>query len=213
MKWYLVFDEKCPTCRRVATELSNSSTQLEIISIYAPQAISLLNEAYPKGWIHAPYLLAVKTNEVRGWTGAGLTLKLVKLLGIKGAWRAWSIIRQSSISIRQKYGLSIMDRTRRRLVTTGFGIGFAALLTKIMGLSVFETRIALAETCPCNPCGGIGYVTATNSYCGCLTPPCPNCQGCNNDRIREVTCFMYECGYRVCRYTWCDDTASCGSCA
>lgn len=213
MKWYLVFDEKCSTCRKLATEINNTNTHIDILSIYDPQAILLLDSAYPKGWKHAPYLLAVEYNKVCGWAGMGLIIKLIKLLGLKEAWHAWSVTRQNRGLRPLRIGLPIVDRTRRLVVTTGFGVGFAAILAKVMGFSVFETKIALAETCPCNPCGGTGYVTATNSYCGCLTPPCPNCQGCNNDRIKEVTCFMFECGYRICRYTWCNDTATCGSCA
>ena len=197
MSWYLLFDGNCSGCRKLATTVKGSSTQVETISIHSTQAMDLLNRLYPNGWKHIPYLLSVEQDKVRAWTGIGLAIRLVQVIGFQGALQVWTGLRKNKTSLLTVTERPLIDGMRRRILKTSFGVTFAALIAKFLGVSFIEPKTAHAAFCPWSLCGCVGYVTGEYIFCACLSTACTHCACGDCDEIHDITCYFTCCGYRT----------------
>lgn len=92
---YLVYDDKCPTCVRLAHTIeAASNSKVTLLSIHETTAKSLLDSAYPKGWKFAPYLITT-TRRIRASSGFPMTLRLGWLLGPRKAIKAWAQVQKN----------------------------------------------------------------------------------------------------------------------
>ena len=95
MQRYLLFDAGCAVCRQLAGAIEKAAGgRLEALSLRDPQARAWLERAYPNGWEHRPYLVAVDGDRVQVFSGLGMALRLGWLLGPRKAWRVWNLARQ-----------------------------------------------------------------------------------------------------------------------
>ena len=202
MKYYLVFDSQCSVCNQVATTARTASNhKLDILGIQSSRAKELLDLVYPQGWKHMPYLLRVENNQVKAWSNIGLTLQLIKHLGLRDFIRFWN-----SASIGSSTDSPIY--IRRQLLKAGLGLGFLSLGMLSPKLS---TPVLASHTgnCPCHPCTGECTQTGSSTSCICLSSCAPNCI-CPVHRWSETTCYCYECGnYYMC-YSWICNWPGCG---
>ncbi len=67
MERYLVFDSGCRVCTRLAETVQRvADDRLSTLSIHDARAKTLLDQAYPGGWLPAPYLVIAERGRVRG---------------------------------------------------------------------------------------------------------------------------------------------------
>jgi hypothetical protein len=207
MKRYLVFDAHCGMCRELATSIKKTANaKLEILSIYDPIAIGLLDQVFPKGWIHAPYLVVIEEDDVYAYSGARLSWQLLKLTGPQGIRIYWKALHYKNK--QATLNSAPLSPMRRNLLKVGLGIGIGAILSRYLDISVFEAKTAYAGNCPCSPCTGSCYITKYDEYCGCE----PTCSPCPNicDYLYDYTCYCDECGsFFLCRFVMCDDAVFC----
>lgn len=82
MKRYLLFDSRCSVCDQIAQAIEEAAAgKLEAVSIHDARAREWLDQAYPGGWEHRPYLVTVEGDRVKASAGTGMALRLGLLLG------------------------------------------------------------------------------------------------------------------------------------
>ncbi len=100
---YIVFDANCPTCCRLAQLIKQvAGSQLNLINIHTEETKSLLDKAFPNGWVHNPYLIQINSGKIRAWTHLNATIRLIWLLGIR---KSFLILRRG-----QQAGLKVIPR-------------------------------------------------------------------------------------------------------
>ena len=98
MERYLLFDAGCSVCNQLAHAIEEAAAgKLQALSIRSPQAREWLDQVYPAGWEHQPYLVTVEGERVRAYAGTGMALRLGWLLGPRQAWRVWNLVRQYGV--------------------------------------------------------------------------------------------------------------------
>lgn len=147
-KRYLVFDSGCSVCNQLVHAIQNAAgDKLEAISIYDGKAKSLLDNAYPQGWEHAPYLITDDENCVQAWTGVHAALRLGLLIGPRKAWNTWKQARRVGVFLPPGSEVFSQHKASRRSFLK-VGAGLAAALS---GISLFPSK---ASACvPCQDCG------------------------------------------------------------
>ena len=100
MARYLLFDAGCAVCNQSAKAIGEAAAgKLEAVSIRDPQARGWLDQAYPDGWEHRPYLGTLEGEQVRASSGTGMALRLARLLGPGQAWRVWNLARRYGVAL------------------------------------------------------------------------------------------------------------------
>ena len=155
MKRFIIFDARCSICTQLAEAIRESSDgKLEALSIYDNEAKTLLDRAHPEGWEHAPYFVMVEQNRVHAWTGFGAAFQLLRLIGIRNAWRVWGLARNQGIVLPPGTKISSVSNPRRRFLK----VGLAALVAVAVG------KVSPAYACiPCETCG----ITCYGGWCLC----------------------------------------------
>jgi len=149
MQKYLIYDGHCSDCRRLAQSFKKSAdSKLDILSIHDSKAKELLDHAYPKGWMHAPYLVLADQSAVHAWTGASMALRLAWLIGPRQAWFIWKAARRSRIHLLRGSAQPITTKIgRRRFLKTGIGTGLAIVLSLVRNSPLFKIREVQANNC------------------------------------------------------------------
>lgn len=201
MKRYLVFDAGCSVCNNLATVAQEAADgKLEAINIRGDEARMLLDQAYPEGWEHAPYLVIHHRGRVRASTGIGAAARLGMILGPRKAWRVWSLARQSGVAFPSAAVSTTHMRSRRQLLKLS-----AATSTAAVWLGWQSASRVLATPCDCSSllggtcsscsggwcqtwCGSCGpnrdfmqirdCWDACGDYCGQYPCPCCSCYPC-----------------------------------
>lgn len=172
MERYLVYDAKCTTCNRLAQRIEEAvAGRLEAIDIQSEKAKGLLHQAYPGGWEHNPYLVAVEHGHVRARTGFGAALRLGLLMGPRKALRVWSLAHRSGIPLPPgSRAATAYNQSRRQFLKVSGAL--AATAAGAGWLSWRSLSPALAQSCgPCTAgCYDIG------SRCGIFCYPTPECE-------------------------------------
>lgn len=120
MARYLLFDSGCPVCTGLAREIEHrSDDHLVIRSLHDPTIQALLDQAKP-GWSWEPTLLEVEGEQARAFTGIGLRVRMVKMLGPRRAWRVAQLVAQSQLP-------TDVDNPSRRRFLKRSGIATAGL--------------------------------------------------------------------------------------
>jgi predicted DCC family thiol-disulfide oxidoreductase YuxK len=159
-QWHLVFDAQCSVCTSLAQEVKRAAGgKLDVISIHDDRARALLDQAFPGGWEHAPYLVQVKNGRVHARTSTPAAARLGLILGPRKAWRVWRLAQQAGISapIGLQFGPG-HNTTRRHALRAG-----AALVGVTALLGWRRSAPAAAQTC--FPTGVIYYCYAANCFC------------------------------------------------
>jgi hypothetical protein len=213
MERYLVYDSACSACNHLAHEIEGlAGNKLQALSIHDDAAKTLLDQAYPGGWRHAPYLLGVQDGRVSASTGVGAVTRLGLLLGPRKARRAWALARRSGVSVADLAappGASLS----RRYVLKLFGAVAAAG-------GLFATRGVLpvsADWCPECSCANYWdeWVGCVTTGCGACSPP--NCWHDYYVRHCLIECFFDWCScwaWDECTFTYVRTCCTCygGSC-
>ncbi|MET8021834.1 bacteriocin fulvocin C-related protein [Streptomyces decoyicus] len=80
--WILAFDSSCDTCSAVSAVVAQASDgKLEVLPLTHPQVKELRRQSSPSPLKWAPTLLHARENDVRAWTGPGMSWTLIKRLG------------------------------------------------------------------------------------------------------------------------------------
>jgi predicted DCC family thiol-disulfide oxidoreductase YuxK len=133
---YLVYNAQCSTCSRLAESIRAAAhPKLVALSIYDSQAHSLLDQAYPNGWVQAPYLVFAHQGRVRAWTGVRAALGLGWLLGPQQAWRIWRLAWQSGVYVPLGMSATALLTTLRGHFTQLTQSGNAIRHTAVTNLS------------------------------------------------------------------------------
>ncbi len=191
MERYLVYDSACAVCNHIAQEIENlASDKVKAIGIHDGAARSLLDEAYPAGWQHAPYLVTVQGGRVRASTGLGAVMRLGLFLGPRRGRKAWALARRSGISVAA-LAVPSGGSLARRYVLKLFGT-----LAAVGGLLLTRRAVpASADWCPECTCANYYWI-----YLGCGVDPdcgCPSCGVTSGSQIYVQQCI------RECYYDWC----------
>lgn len=199
MRRYLIYDAGCSACERIAEEIGTiTGSKLELISIWAPEATALLDEALPEGWGIAPYLVVSERGRVRAWTGVAAAARLALLAGPRKVWRLWRVARRYGISLP----IGARPATDQGVTRRSFLKLSAALATALAGLGL---RPSAARAACDNPCGCVNCyrVTICELLTGCS--PCQFCRcdgyNCYDARTGEFCWFEYRnccCGGNCC---------------
>jgi hypothetical protein len=100
MKRYLIFDSGCSICSSLARNIEEAADKkLSIVGIASRQAKELLDQVFPNGWKHQPYLVSVKKDKVSALTGYRMALQLGVLLGPTRGLQAYSLAKQYGVKI------------------------------------------------------------------------------------------------------------------
>lgn len=190
MKRYLVFDAKCSTCSNLARSIEDAvKDKLEAINIYDSKAITLLDQAYPEGWEHAPYLVKVDEGRVRVRKGLAMMVQLGWLMGPRQAWHIWRLVRQTGAALPT-------TPARRQFLKLSLGLGFVATMGSLRWL----TPVAFA----CVPCGTCGENCVVDKYCYMNAHVCGD--PTEVDHARKSDCYDNRSGeycYSIIEWT-CD---------
>lgn len=197
MERYLLFDAHCSVCNQLAHTIeSESNGKLHALGLHEAEAKTMLDQAYPNGWEHAPYLVTVSQNNVRAWKDVGLALQLTQLLGPRKALKIWQLAQDS-----RPTGLSTdssANHSSRRWFLRGGVLTLAAMLT-----SQFIHPNSVAFACvPCETCG-CRWVYAGE---GCLSQ-------CGADPFTGNQYTLYDCfDDRSGEYCYTQGTFYCSCC-
>jgi predicted DCC family thiol-disulfide oxidoreductase YuxK len=100
MERYLLFDAGCSVCNQLAQAIEEAAGgKLEAISIRERRAMKWLDQAYPAGWEHQPYLMTVDGGRVQAFAGLGMALRLGWLLGPRQGWRVWNLALRYGVAL------------------------------------------------------------------------------------------------------------------
>jgi len=98
MRRYLLFDAGCSICNQLARAIEEAAGgKLEAVSLREQRAMKWLDQVYPAGWEHQPYLVTVEGERVQAYAGTGMALQLGWLLGPRQGWRVWSLARRYGV--------------------------------------------------------------------------------------------------------------------
>lgn len=91
----LLFDGGCAKCAKVAGLIGglHRHHELEPVSLRSETAHVLLESAIGPGWKWRPYYVTMTANRVRAEGGGLLGWRLVRELGLAGAWQVWRTVR------------------------------------------------------------------------------------------------------------------------
>jgi hypothetical protein len=85
MQRYLIYDAGCSACERIAEEIGAiTGSKLELISIWAPEAAALLDEALPEGGALIVYDAII--DDERSENAFGLLMSLNMLIETPGGF-------------------------------------------------------------------------------------------------------------------------------
>lgn len=195
MEHYLVFDAHCPTCSCLAQTIETSvGGKLKGISIHSEQAQELLNQALPKGWSFAPYLISCYENRVRAWTGYQAVIRIGLLMGPVKAWQAYKLAWSSGVRLSPNNKIVIVKKSPRR--------NFIESVAKAMTL----VAIAPITPSPNVPCG-CAYASC-NTYVGFECYSNPSCYHPNRKDSRKIYACYDPCG-DFCGYKYVHDCCNC----
>ncbi len=186
---YVIFDGYCSVCTQMAETIQSLSAEnLEILSIHDKEARALLDQAYPEGWKHAPYLMTIKYDgDIQARTGIAGAYKLMKILGVRNAWRIWRMA--SRQSDRRPLDSSIL-MSRRKFFKIGLITG---LVTAVAG-----KKALTASACEiCVDCSVICYLTVCGAALPCPSPhysrPCVRADCYDQATGQYCDSFIYSC--------------------
>jgi hypothetical protein len=104
MHKYLLYDSGCTTCSHLADVVHEAvGDSLALLSLRTPEAKGLLDEAFPKGWRYAPYVVTVDGNRVHARTGLQATMQLGLWMGPVNALRVWQTVTQEFAPKRRHF--------------------------------------------------------------------------------------------------------------
>lgn len=217
MKRYLIFDTHCSVCKSLARAIEEvAGSELEAISIHDDKARVLLDQVYPAGWEHAPYLVMVDQGKVRAWAGINAALRLTLLMGPRQTWRIWTLARRHSVLWPFKLPVHTVSRgqflkTRRQFLKTGLGISLAMVIAKLFNYPIFEPEEVYAEACFCTPpCFCTHVDTQTNCICHSGCHDCSSCPATTDYEVRYICQCGDPCnGYWHCVIIYCFDEQHC----
>lgn len=148
---FLVYDAQCATCSQLATTIHNLvAGKLEPISIYSPEAHALLDQVYPQGWSHQPYLVTVTDAKTSAITGLKMVLQLGTLLGVRKGWEVYTLARQHDVNLHTLSRQPVPSR-RRFLKNSALFAGGAFLLrpqsdtTFLLQNGLFNAQIQMIQ--------------------------------------------------------------------
>jgi len=201
MKRYLLFDGGCAVCNQIAQAIEEAASgKLQVVSLRDPQAVQWLEQVYPEGWAHQPYLVTVDGDRVQAYAGPGMAMRLGWLLGPRKAWRVWSLAR--------RYGVMLPPGGEYSAERRGFLKGVPVLMA------------ALIATSWLRPLGLGSDLPSTQGVTPLADDPGGGGGGCDPNqcctvRIERV-CYPNSCGgetcyCRRCYYNDCGQLQDCGS--
>lgn len=196
MDRYLVFDGSCSMCSQLAEVIQGAvGARLNVISIYSNQARQLLDQAYPMGWVHAPYFITTNYGTVRAWTGVQGALRLGLLTGPRKGWQIWKSARRSGVRIRVKNNAVTSHGVPRRTVLKGI-----TALAATFGVTLVHATPAAhaANVCPCY---------SSNTTCRYFSATCGRDQYCG---YLPAYIVSYNCYNNCWEYCWTNYTIQCG---
>lgn len=165
MERYLVYDAGCSVCTQLAELVRTAApAKLSAISINDDAARHLLDQAYPHGWIRAPYLVVVRGEQVRAWTGLGAAARLAALMGPRKAWQVWREARRAGVTVPPGTpALIVSMASRRHLLKIG------AAVAGVAGMAGLQQQLSPAtvgaQPAPCQfPTCDYQYFTC-DGYC------------------------------------------------
>ncbi|WP_125728252.1 bacteriocin fulvocin C-related protein [Kibdelosporangium aridum] len=119
-QWILAFDADCHFCRDVIDRIQASANGALTIAGLKERHIQELRErVLGQEPVWAPTLLAVDGENVRAWTGAALSVRMARLLGVRGSLRVASALKDAEI---------VQHPGRRRLLKAVPGLALGAFL-------------------------------------------------------------------------------------
>jgi hypothetical protein len=162
----------------------------------------LLDQAYPEGWDHAPYLAMVNRGRVLAWMGWAMAWRLVWLLGPRKAWHIWTLARQRGIFMPPGNNLSQpRGTTRRQFLKEGLTAGLVAVVARL-GWPASGTQAGV-PCIPCVDCGLTCYLYAT-----CVQHPQPCGDPYKPDPSNMWRCYDNITG-EFCGYIYTDRCCDC----
>ncbi|HZQ10927.1 MAG TPA: redoxin domain-containing protein [Anaerolineae bacterium] len=96
---YLLFDAGCAQCTDLAGEIEKASGGALLgMSLYAPEAQSLLNRARPN-WKFEPTLIDVRGEQVRAYTGMAMRVHMVTFLNPAQLLKIARLVQQAGVPL------------------------------------------------------------------------------------------------------------------
>ncbi len=98
MARYIAYDSGCSVCSQLAETIRQTAGgKIASLPLRDAKARELLDRAYPGGWSPGSYLIHSRPGRIRAWTGTTAAVRLMALVGPRGAWRIWSVARHHGI--------------------------------------------------------------------------------------------------------------------
>ncbi len=185
MKRYLLFDLGCSLDTEVARRVEEAAGGwLQARSLRDPEMRALLDKAKP-GWKWKPTLVEVDGDDVRGYQGVGMRLRMVRGLGVRKTWEIMKVLRKNYST------WSRMDYSRREFIFRGVGL--------LAGIALVGKGIYPPPTPSADDGGGDNG----------------GCDPSETVRREERICFRNGCGgatcyCRYCYYDGCGRLIECG---
>lgn len=195
MARYIAYDSGCSVCSQLAETIRQTAGgKIASLPLRDAKARELLDRAYPGGWSPGPYLIHSRPGRIRAWTGTTAAVRLMALVGPRGAWRIWSVARHHGIYLPPGHRRTPASGLPRR----AFLKLTAGAATALLGLGLLPGK-ALAGQCTTLQCYVTSYCQAT-SVCGFATaqPYYCNYEDCYDAQTGtycETRAFNCACGY------------------
>lgn len=157
---FLLFDSACQVCSHLAREVERETGGLLLArSLREPEVQVWLSQARP-GWRWEPTLLEVNGDRPRAFTGLGMGFRLVRVLGIRRAWRLARLVQRASVPTAR------IHEERRQFLRYSGGTLFSLLVSSILATCGASTSspASTPTTAPASSVAGdfLGYIPDPN---------------------------------------------------
>jgi hypothetical protein len=109
-RWVLAFDASCRTCRRISAAVRQACEgELEVLPLAQPDVEQWRAQALGPNPPWAPTLLRIEPDDLRGWTGPAMAVRLTRLMGLRPTvrvLRALGDLARAGVDGERRGGLS-----------------------------------------------------------------------------------------------------------
>ncbi len=114
MKHILLFDSQCMACGSLANQVKAiAKDRLDVRTLHDPEMKELLNKNYDR-WKWEPKLLILTSEKVQVVSSIRLSLRLLRILGVRDSFRVLNLIR------KHHYDETAVDLGRRAFIKSTF---------------------------------------------------------------------------------------------
>ncbi|MBA2682844.1 MAG: hypothetical protein H0U76_31180 [Ktedonobacteraceae bacterium] len=123
MERYLLFDAGCSVCSSLAAAIEQEAAgKLKVLNLRSEDAKQLLEQVFPNGWQHQPYLVTVRPSGVIATTGLKMAVGLGQLIGPQKGWRIYRIAKQGRLALPDATS-NLLTQRRQFLKRSGLFAG------------------------------------------------------------------------------------------